>query len=297
MLTFEQIYTDTQEMMGDTSTATLALIKKFINIGAKKFGAVLNREYRNSYKTFSIVADQQFYQLPEDCIKLTSVKIEVGDITYPLTEIVDELTWNRLNMRETTSSTPEFYYVKGNDEVGIYPIPTAAIANGGTINYERRMRDMSTDDYDTGTIAVTVDSAAVVGSGTTFTALMVDRYIKIVDPSGDGMWYKVAAYTDATHITLENSYAGATASGLSYVIGEVPDLPEEYHESLEDYACFRLYLRRRDRTFANDYKNLYEESLNDCKVRYGSKTSSNYIAPVRLDSDGYVHRRGIYGVE
>jgi hypothetical protein len=68
-------------------------------------------------------------------------------------------------------------------------------------------------DYTTGTIAVTNGSNAVVGSGTTFTAGMVDRRIVI-----GGVWYTISAFTDATHITLSTNFTGSTASGLSYAI-------------------------------------------------------------------------------
>jgi hypothetical protein len=70
-----------------------------------------------------------------------------------------------------------------------------------------------TADYTTGTIAVTNGSTAVVGTGTTFTAGMVNRRIVI-----NGVWYTVQSFTDATHIGLTANYTGSTASGLSYAI-------------------------------------------------------------------------------
>jgi len=41
--------------------------------------------------------------------------------------------------------------------------------------------DLDTDDYDTGTISITTATTSVVGSGTTFTADMVGRYLKTTD--------------------------------------------------------------------------------------------------------------------
>lgn len=70
-----------------------------------------------------------------------------------------------------------------------------------------------TANYTTGTIAVTNGSANVVGTGTTFVAGDVDRRIVI-----NGVWYTIATFTDATHIVLSTTYAGTTASGLSYAI-------------------------------------------------------------------------------
>lgn len=300
MLSFETLYTDTQSTVKDTDTTSLALIKRWINIGAKRFSAVLNREWRNSQKTFSLVADQQYYQMPEDCIKVKNVLVTISSIDYPLIEIEDENEWNMINRYNATetSSVPTHFYIKGNDEFGIYPVPSASVSSGGLLSYERRMRDMSQDDYDAGTIAVTINSAAVVGSDTTFTALMVGRSLKIADASGDGMWYKIASFTDTTHITLENTYSGSTASGLSYAIGEIPDIPEEYHESLIDYACYRYYMRNKDKNLYSDFKSLYEGALKECKERYGSKSTSSYLPPKRFrqPSSGYIHKFPTQGV-
>ncbi len=73
----------------------------------------------------------------------------------------------------------------------------------------------TTPDYTTGTIAVTNGSNAVVGSGTTFTSGMVGKMVRV---GSENTFYKVSAFTDATHITLSSNYTGTTASGLSYII-------------------------------------------------------------------------------
>lgn len=77
-------------------------------------------------------------------------------------------------------------------------------------------------DYTTGTVTITTATGAVVGSGTTFTAAMVNKGFKAV---GHTKWYRVSAYTDATHITIINdsddeaaSYDGGTITGAAYVL-------------------------------------------------------------------------------
>ena len=277
MLSFQSLYEEVQEQVQDTSSTSLVLIKRAINQGAKKFGAILNREWRETTATFSVVADQQYYQMPEDAIRLSTITVEVGDVVYPLTEANSKEEWQNLNMTTDTSSVPEFFYVRGNDEFGIWPIPSASISSGGTITYERRMRDMAADDYETGTVSITNGSANVTGSGTTFTANMVGRWLTVTDGSADGMWYKIDSYIDATTITIENNYAGSTVSGGTFTIAELPDIPEEFHESLVDYACYRYYLRRRDVQIARDLRSAFQESLAQCAADYSSKTSSQYF--------------------
>lgn len=284
MLSFQSLYSESQEQAQDTSATTLVLIKRAINQGAKKFGAVLNREWRTSYKAFSLVANQQFYKTPVNSIRPKSVTVKIGNISYFLVLIEDDETWRHLNYTVQTSSIPEFFYIKGNNQFGIYPIPSGSVSNAGELAYERRMRDMSVDDYVTGTISVTANSAAVVGSGTTFTALMVGRGVKINDANGDGMWYTISAFTNGTSITLDQPYEGSTASGLSFAIGELPDIPEEFHESLTDYALFRFYTRRKDVSMAGTFKGLYEEALKSCKETYSSKTASQYYKKPHINN-------------
>lgn len=286
MLTFQQLYEEVQEQVQDDSADSLVLIKRALNQGHRKFASVLHRDWRVSYKTFSLVASQQYYQTPEDAVRVKSLTVTRSSIIYPLTEIADEYKWQVLNARTQTSDNPSYFYVRGSDEFGIWPVPATNGTNAGTLAYERKVRDMSQADYTTGTVAITSGSATVEGTGVTFTATMVGRYLRVDDPSGDGMYYKITGFTDADTITLENTYGGSTVSTATYSIGEAPDIPEEFHESLIDYACFRYYLRRRDEGNAKDFKALYEMALEECRENYSSKIQSQYMrARTHTDPD------------
>lgn len=68
--------------------------------------------------------------------------------------------------------------------------------------------------YRTGTAAVTNGSAAVVGTTTAWAS-----QVKAGDGitfDGGATWYEVLSVTDNTHLTLATTYAGSTASGVSY---------------------------------------------------------------------------------
>lgn len=298
-LTFEQLYTDTQEEAQDDSAATLLLIKRAINQGMQKFGAALNREWRNQRSTFSLVADQQYYQMPEDCIRPKTIVITIGEVDYTLTEEPDEEKWNLLNANSSNerSSIPEKFRVEGSDLFGIWPVPSDSVSNAGLLRYESRMRKMTQADYTTGSITVANGSAAIVGAGTAFTAAMVGRTLFVEDGGAQaGIAYKIDAFTDATHVTLENYYAGLSGSTLSYRIGEVPDIPEEYHESLIDYALYRVYKRRKDRALYRDSYAAFNQALEECRENYASSTSSTYTRSRRGPSAGYVHSQRDYHV-
>lgn len=66
-----------------------------------------------------------------------------------------------------------------------------------------------------GTVTVTADSAAVVGSGTAFSGEMVGRIFQVV---GSNEVYSVAEVTDETNLTLDRVFAETTAAGASYRI-------------------------------------------------------------------------------
>lgn len=69
----------------------------------------------------------------------------------------------------------------------------------------------------TGTVAVTNGSAAIVGTGTTWSTdgIVAGHGFTVV---ASGVSYDVASVTDDTNIVLSANYAGATDSGLSYAI-------------------------------------------------------------------------------
>lgn len=295
MLTFNQIYAEVQAQTQDTDASSLVVIKRGINQGMHKFGDVLNRDWRVTERTFDVKSTQQFYQMPEDAIRIKSLVVTVGNINYPLTEIVDEEVWQQLNMRTQSSTQPQFYYVKGADQYGIWPKPSANQNGGGLLEFEREMRDMTQDDYSTGTIALTNASAAVVGTSTIFTSAMVGRTL-VPDPTGgtgDGRGYKIASFTDATHVTLENTYSGPTTGSTTYLIGEVPDIPAAFHEALIDYSAYRYYRRRRDLGTAKDLKAAFDEALLICEQNYSSKSSSQYFRRTRVRTGYSQYKRDL----
>lgn len=73
----------------------------------------------------------------------------------------------------------------------------------------------ATTNYAGGTVAVTNGSNAVVGTGTTFSAGMVGKAIRIV---GDTKFYTVATRTDNTHITLNAVFGGTTNATANFVV-------------------------------------------------------------------------------
>lgn len=287
MLTFTQLVTAIQEITGDADTANTPGFKRSINIGMQKYMATMRRYWTRTSKTADLVASQQYYQFPQDAIRVTGVVVTNGGNPYPLQPMTSESQWRRLNVNASLGfAFPGYFFVRGQDEVGIWPIPSAAATSGLEIYYEPRTVNLTQDDYTTGTVTVTNGSQTVTHSAAGFTNRMVGRYFQTTDNT-DGLWYKITAFVDASNLTLENYYQGISGSGVNFLIGECPPFPEEYHESLIDYAAYRYFLDRKEIAVANEYKSLFDESLMQCKETYSSKVTGSVINTIPDDMVGY----------
>lgn len=95
------------------------------------------------------------------------------------------------------------------------------------------------------TATITVNSSdagsIVTASSTAFTADMVGRYLQITETTaaggGDGFWYQIGQYYDATHIALAKPYEGTAISAgtAAFTIGQCSVIPEAYDIGI----CYR----------------------------------------------------------
>lgn len=151
-----------------------------------------------------------------------------------------------------------------------------------TFNYQKRVPDLSLADYSIGTVTATVDSLTITGSGTSWlTAFsptagnveLLNLWIRIPTPSGDGEWYQIASIDSATQITLMQPYQGNTVAGASYTIGQMPVLLEDFHD-LVVYRPLMIYFSsiQKDIEKAEQFKTLYEEGIKKLDEYAGTKS-------------------------
>lgn len=278
MVTYQEAYEKAQTLSGDNSATTLLLFKADINLGAHKFNSALNRYFTRRAKTANIVEAQQYYQLPPDCIRVIKVRAKQSssDNRYPLRQVASEDSWDALNTTNQTGDWATYYFTRGSDEIGIYPTPSTNITAGLSIAYEVRDKDLTQADYSEGTITLTQGSTAVTGASTTFTQSMIGRVLKVTDGT-DGYWYRVASYTSATSITLEEPFIGLSGSAKTYKLGESFLFPEEYHDAPVDFALSRFYEMRNNKERAAYHIGRYKASLDEARALYASSTSSSVV--------------------
>jgi len=275
VFSFEDQYELAQEITGLTDATSLIRFKRDINRGGTMFLAALGREYNRKSRYTDTEASTQYYQTPQDALRIKGVSIKYNNGYLPCEEVADEQMWTYLNQVLRYSTTPRFFFVRGNDEYGLYPIPSSVVTNGIKLVFEPKHLFLSQADYTTGTITATNGSQTITGSGTTFTSAMVGRYLEATDGT-DGNNYRISAYASATSLAIENYWQGTSGIGKTYRISEVMDLPAEFLESPVDYAMYRHYLKK-DRRKAADFKALFQASLESARELYGVTTDGQVI--------------------
>ena len=228
------------------------------------------------------VASQQAYTFAYNIKRVKSVTVTVSDIVYPMKEVADWEYWNFLNQYGSnyTSDIAQFYFVNDETEIQIYPIPASA-SNTITVVFEKGIKDLSVADYTTGTASITTATSkyAITGGSTTWTAAMVGRYFKF---DSDNYWYEIATRTGNTAITIKRAFGGSDQSGDTYVIGEMPSIPEDYHDLLWLGAAGRYWTLKKEDNHAAFYLRQFKDGMEKMKQRYGYKSTGQYISNYRL---------------
>jgi len=258
-------YTEGRNLYGswtkNTASANLTLGDQMANDDYRTLLAMRDWPFLHRPRTISTVAATQFYNLPYDCDLVEEISVTVSSQRYTPRKSPSREHWDRLNITPAASNIPEWYFVY-NGQVGLWPTPSSG-SNTITVSQKTRVIDLGVADYSTGTIvSVANGGTAVVGSGTSWTSQMVGRYIRIthVDTAntGDGLWYEIAGVTNTTNLTLVRSYGGTSiaAGSAAYSIGQMPLLPEAFHDMPWLYAA-GMYWMKEDDTRSQSFLNIH----------------------------------------
>jgi len=299
MIRWDDAQTIMQSLGNDPSADSLTFLKLMANQGYKMVLSEFDSEQIEEERTIATVADTRSYQLPVDATWVSTLTIEDGTTKYPLTEVKSRTTWDRMTSNQVTG-IPEFYFYQPRKGIGgglllLDPIPGSVYDL--VITMETTGKDLKNDAYTTGTAAATQDSATVTGTGTTWTAPMVGRYIRFTGAGADGLWYKISAFVSTTEITLENYYQGEDYSTAAYEIAEMFELPEDLHMAPIYYSLWHYYASRRDKGQAAIYKNLYDQVVEMGHNRHANKTRDNdivdYSTTIKSDYPDYFPSDGV----
>lgn len=266
-------------------------------------------------KNMTTVADQETYQIPNGFRKLIDMYIYDGagastDTIYAPKMVFDPTLWKRiLQSHLGTQQVPYFTYVE-NTTFKIQPIPSTT-GNLMVLRGRKQTRDLNIADFTTGTITSIANAGtAVVGNATSWTASMVGRYINIPDTNaangGDGFWYEIGAFTDATHITLVKPYEGTSisAGSATYTIGQCSVIPQAYDvgvvqrsaalywQNQNDLVRAKTYWMAYDGGYEAGYAKEYGGLMSQMLANEGETEEGAYIPP--FGSGGNMYRNYYY---
>lgn len=292
MKTLSDLEDVAQAELNDTSSDMQTYLRYVVQMAVDEITGETGWPSERKTKTRTTVAGTSTYNLAIDHRTLRSVRVTVGTTTYSPKFLASEDQWNALTNQQTAQSgdVPTFYRVL-HGQIELYPTPSS---NGNTITlyyYGAPRRYASSDFTDniTGTVSLTNDNTAVTGSGTTFLVTEPGRYI--VPTTGDGFYYKIASRSSNTAMVLSRAYEGTTASGLSFIIGTVPEIAVQFPEAMNciySYVMHHAWRKREDISAtggkARFYIDMYTAQLKDLKQRALEVVRTNSVDYLEYDT-------------
>ena len=291
MLTFTQRKQQAAKLCGiNEQEPEMSIIISNLNSADKLFENAARRGWTRREKVANLTANKQYYQIASDMHRVSTVRCRIStdsDIINPLTEVQSDYDWNKLNSFPFKTTYPTHFFIRGNDEIGLYPCPSEDVVDGLIVSYEPRVRDMGIDDFtftaDVLENGVNIENPDTEGLPGGFKPYMTENFWIKSNDFEDGNWYKVQKVIDASHMQIDNNYLGPSGNGVSFTMGQVPPYPEEYHEAAIYYAAFKFFAMRKDTDSSAMYRTLFEDALEQYKETYGSKTTGGVINPGKYE--------------
>lgn len=264
MKTFGTLVEDYKTLSKDSSSDNETLGETLVNSYLRKILNLRSWSFNTTRDIITTTANTQAYRLPYNCEKVISVKQLNTDMYYFPSQIISRETWDRINQTIVKSDVPEFWFANENDEIELYPTPSA----GGKsiyLTHRKRAKDFSASDYTTGTVTVAKGSVYLVGNSTVWTETMVGRHFKVDD---DGFWYEIDGYTNSSYLRLKKPFYGYQTNSLGYHIGELLPLPDGF-EDLPLWGALAEYFKMRGEnvTISNMYEARFRDGLQQLMIR------------------------------
>jgi hypothetical protein len=305
MLTYSTALSTLQSLTGvpSTDTTTSALLIQFWNDSRRTVAGIRGGSWPwlQIERTVDTVADQDYIYIPNDIRRVTAMRVVVGTGTsatiYLPVQVCDIKRWQvALAARLGSNQYPYFAFQQGQ-KILMTPIPSET-GTDVVLTGPRVIRDINIADYNTGNIVSIANGAtAVVGTGTSWTASMAGRYIRITESDtankGDGYWYEIASVGSATTLTLVKPYQGTSivAGTAAYSLGLITYEPEtwqmapiyravaQYWDLHENFNLSERYWLLYDGGQEIGKRELPAGMIGQMLEEAGETYDGNYIAP------------------
>lgn len=294
MLTWTDLQNKAVRLSRDTTPGTLTQLQQDMNTGYHLFNAKLSRYFSRKQQFTDVIDGQSIYQTPVDSIRIIGMTVAtangVNSYSPPIKEIRSEYEWRLIKtVPNYASNWQTYYYVLGNDEIEVWPVPSSNIPNGIRFYYQQQDHDLSVNDIVSGnlspiqTVTLVNGATSVTSTGSTFTNQLVGLQFQLTGVT-DLTWYEIVAVPNSSTLTLKSAFVGNSGSGLSFRIGQLPIIPGEYHDALVNYALYLFFSGKGNEARATEHQNLYNVSVQDAVQEYSSSTEGNVIS----DADNWI---------
>lgn len=280
MISWQDQWTKTQRLSRDNTAGTLIQLKQDMNTGYQLFNAKFGRYYTRKQQFTNLVASQQLYQVPIDCIRITGMTVLVSSIYQPtVKEIRDEYQWRQITSFPYTSNWPAYYFMIGNDILSLWPVPSQNVINGLRFYYQPAAGDLTIDDITStstsATVTVTNGSTTVTASSGVFSTSQASLFFQVTGEV-DNTAYEIVASTSTT-LTLKSPYVSTSGAGKSWRIGQLSVIPTQYSDSPMHYALGNYFSSQGNEQRAKYHMDTFTQMQVDCDEEYSSSMSSNVI--------------------
>lgn len=301
MLTF----TDWKNMFiaqsGAATSGALTQAVRNMNTGYHMFNAKFSRYYSRKQQFTNVKAGQSIYQTPIDSIRILgmTVKTAPGSNNYspPIKEIRSEYEWRIIKTTpKYSSSWISYYFVLGNDEIEVWPVPSSDIAKGIRFYYQPQDFDLSIDDIlstslsPAQTCSINNGDVTVTSTGATFTNQLPGLNFQLNGVT-NLTWYEIVDAPTASTLTLKSAFVGNSGSGFNFRIGQLSIIPNEYQDVPVEYALGMFFSSKGNEARAQYHLGTPEKPgrfysmIDDAIQEYSSSTEGSVIT----DDDNYIN--------
>lgn len=301
-LTWTDLTNKAVRLSRDTSPGTLVQLQQDMNTGYHMFNAKFGRYYSRKQQFTDVRANQSIYQTPIDSIRIIGMTVKTADGTNayspPIKEIRSEYEWRLIKtVPNYASSWQTYYYVLGNDEIEVWPVPSSDIPNGIRFYYQQQDHDMSVNDIISGslspaqTVTMTNGDTLVTSTGSTFTNQLIGLSFQLTGVT-DLSWYEIVDVPTSSTLTLKSAFVGNSGSGFSFRIGQISIIPQEYADAPVHYALGNFFYGKGNNA-RGDYhlgrdeegkRGLFYSLMQDAIAAYSLSTEGNVIS----DQDNWI---------
>lgn len=280
-LTFSDISTKVQRLSRDNGADTLTQLLQDWNTGYHMFNAKLARYYSRKQQFTNLIANQQIYQTPIDCVKVLGMTALVTSQYEPvIKEVRSEYEWRQIvSVKSVSTNWPTNYFMIGNDELAIWPIPSQNVTNGLRFYYQPQDHDLTVQDVTStstsATVTVANGSVTVTASASIFNAGMASLWFQCTGVT-DTSWYQIISAT-ATTLTLKSAFVGTSASGVAWRVGQQSIIPQEYADAPMHYALSNFFSANGNEQRAISHMATYQGMIEQCMEDYSSSSESSVI--------------------